>query len=107
MQNVTKKNPLKLGFRKQSHSLRFQKVGRYFSMGLDFWKIEFTPVEANITLLHSERPKLHAILAFLSAIGLKVDILFGRVSSFREANRNTQKSSPFEIWWENMVSIHF
>ena len=26
-----------------------------------------------LTLVHSERPKLHAILAFLSAIGLRVD----------------------------------
>ena len=26
-----------------------------------------------LTLLHSERPKLYTILAFLSAIGLKID----------------------------------
>ena len=26
-----------------------------------------------LTLLHSERPKLYAILAFLSAVGLRVD----------------------------------
>ena len=26
----------------------------------------------DLTLLHSERPKLHTLLAFLSAIGLKV-----------------------------------
>ena len=28
-----------------------------------------------LTLLHSERPKLYAILAFLSAIGLKTRVL--------------------------------
>ena len=36
--------------------------------------------EATLTLLHSERPKLYTILAFLSAIGLKTahDIFFQR-----------------------------
>ena len=29
-----------------------------------------------LTLLHSERPKLYAILAFLSAMGLRYKILF-------------------------------
>ena len=29
-----------------------------------------------LTLLHSERPKLYTILAFLSAIGLKVYVCF-------------------------------
>ena len=29
----------------------------------------------SLTLLHSERPKLHTILAFLRAIGLKTNIL--------------------------------
>ena len=30
-----------------------------------------------LTLLHSERPKLYTILAFLSAIGLKILYIFG------------------------------
>ena len=32
-----------------------------------------------LTLLHSERPKLYSILAFQSAIGSKVDPLFGEL----------------------------
>ena len=35
-----------------------------FSMWYNFYEI-------HLTLLHSERPKLYAILAFLSAVGLK------------------------------------
>ena len=40
--------------------------------------IELLSLKVTITLLHSERPKLYAILAFLSAIGLKMSpsILF-------------------------------
>ena len=30
------------------------------------------PIHDNLTLLHSERPKLYAILVFLSAVGLKL-----------------------------------
>ena len=38
-------------------------------------KLFFEPHTRGLTLLHSERPKLYAILAFLSAIGLSsVDI---------------------------------
>ena len=33
-------------------------------------KKKFTIGQSNLILLHSERPKLHTILAFLSAIGL-------------------------------------
>ena len=32
---------------------------------------EIVHLNTNLTLLHSERPKLYAILAFLSAIGLR------------------------------------
>ena len=35
-----------------------------------------------LTLLHSERPKLYAILAFLSAIGLKEKIALKGADSF-------------------------
>ena len=35
-----------------------------------------------LTLLHSERPKLHRVLAFLSAIGLKENICFKRSGFF-------------------------
>ena len=37
--------------------------------------LKLLPLKVNpltVALLHSERPKLHTILAFLSAIGLKV-----------------------------------
>ena len=37
-----------------------------------------------LTLLHSERPKLHTILAFLRAVGLKVVV--GLQTSFCQAN---------------------
>ena len=61
-----------------------------------------------LTLLHSERPKLYTILAFLSAKGLKEEFAmlfmircpFGKVSSLpfgmillvREASRKSQES---------------
>ena len=35
-----------------------------------------------LTLLHSERPKLHTILAFLSAIGLRKEFASARVNAF-------------------------
>ena len=36
-----------------------------------------------LTLLHSERPKLHTILAYLSAIGLK---------------RHSYKAASYQVW---------
>ena len=37
----------------------------------------------SLTLLHSEWPKIYAILAFLSAIGLKYSLIFGVVVATR------------------------
>ena len=59
-----------------------------------------------LTLLHSKRPKLYTILAFLSAVWLKGRIFFlgrsfksrlnfGESSSSREANRKSQKLFSF------------
>ena len=36
--------------------------------------IKMSLVKDSLTLLHSERPKLHTILAFLSAIGLSLEV---------------------------------
>ena len=36
-----------------------------------------------VTLLHSERPKLYTILAFLGAIGLKIYSLVGNIKMIR------------------------
>ena len=38
---------------------------------MDTKYVLYIGVRYSLTLLHSERPKLHTILAFLSAIGLK------------------------------------
>ena len=46
-----------------------------------------------LTLLHSERPKLYTILAFWSAVGLKVDL----VSKSYLIKRNTQKFMQTKI----------
>ena len=35
-----------------------------------------------LTLLHSERPKLYAILSFLSALGLRIFLSFGYLGYF-------------------------
>ena len=59
-------------------------LSREATLPLTFWApvSESTLREKNLllleqifplTLLHSERPKLHTILAFLSAVGLRVD----------------------------------
>ena len=37
-------------------------------------EMTFEKSQKSLTLLHSERPKLHAILAFLSAIGLRLKL---------------------------------
>ena len=44
-----------------------------FSIMVNSKRKEFAPIAGNLylTLLHSERPKLHRVLAILSAIGLK------------------------------------
>ena len=56
-----------------------------------------------LTLLHSERPKLHTILAFLSAIGLRVDH-FVKALPLREPNRKSQEMFLFvkmveKLWY--------
>ena len=65
-----------------------------------------------LTLLHSERPKLYTILAFLSAIGLggKSLFLFSllipqfiRTSSVRVANRKSHELFPFIKWKKNWM----
>ena len=48
----------------------------YHDIGLNRKYFQMMFLLDNLTLLHSERPKLYAILAFLSAIGLnKIKIL--------------------------------
>ena len=42
-----------------------------------------------LTLLHSERPKLYAILAFLSAIGLNIHVHSGHPSPVKELGEGT------------------
>ena len=44
-------------------------------------QIQITHQSALLTLLHSERPKLYAILAFLGAIGLRVSEIRFKVPS--------------------------
>ena len=44
----------------------------------------------NLTLLHSERPNLHTILAFLSAIGLIIHYLHTNETSFCSYARPAQ-----------------
>ena len=44
-----------------------------YSIRVSSWGTEFACKVFPLTLLHSERPKLHTILAFLSAIGLRQD----------------------------------
>ena len=48
-----------------------------------------------LTLLHSERPKLNTILAFLSAIGLRVDPFMKDLVS-KGSKQEVAKLSPFE-----------
>ena len=47
-----------------------------------------------VTLLHSERPKLHAIVAFLSAVELKGTVwsYWSKFSSLREGRCLTEES---------------
>ena len=46
-----------------------------------------------LILLHSERPKLYIILAFLSAIGLRVDLGFQELSSQKKYKRSHKSCS--------------
>ena len=49
----------------------FFDTGGYFEISvLEIRKVNYFLTKESLTLLHSERPKLHTILAFLSAIGL-------------------------------------
>ena len=65
-----------------------------------------------LTLLHSERPKLHTILAFLSAIGskcrsfLSMDACYTKVVSEKGVNPFTLKcyDLDFELHFPNFIS---
>ena len=100
-QNVVKKS-CKLGFCKQSHSLKLQKVGRYVGVTKSFVKnlidlsVLTNPAKAAqiLTLLHSERPKLHTILVFLSAIGLKWQCSLHTCDKFQRGIREAFLSFP-------------
>ena len=50
-----------------------------------------------LTLLHSERPKLYTILAFLSAVGLRQVWLFMRKKSYKKCMNCVLCSSLIEI----------
>ena len=54
------------------------------------------------TLLHSEMPKLYIILAFLSAIGLKVDTFLVQFYLPWSQTGNHISCFPLKIWWEIM-----
>ena len=59
-----------------------------------------------LTLLHSERPKLYAILAFLSAIGLKVNWY----SFHKTPNTGKTKISVWPLsvlWCPQNISLYF
>ena len=96
------RNPLKLIRLPEIHSpviitiLRCMDSPPYlsaiFEKGDNFYDFQFScrdrvalPVWGLVlTLLHSERPKLHTILAFLSAVGLKGRICSGQqIFSFK------------------------
>ena len=62
---------------------------------------------SSLTLLHSERPKLYTILAFLSAIGLREDLILSGSSSYMEPSTKFPKLSPFDKWWKNMAVYPF
>ena len=47
-------------------------------------------------LLHSEGPKLSRVLAFQSAIGLKVDPFYGGAMWPKKANRMSKMWFPYE-----------
>ena len=64
----------------------------------------------SLTLLHSERPKLYTILAFLNAIRLQKEFApeeqifsfrssshFGKALPSGKANRKSQEFSPFKM----------
>ena len=61
---------------------------------------EIVIYKSNLILLHSERPKLHTILAFLSAIGLKqiYDSCKTLVISEKMALINTQFSLNSNVY---------
>ena len=49
----------------------------------------------NLTLLHSERPNLYTILAFLSAVGL-----------ISMSNADGRKLLPLKMHWYNLTLLH-
>ena len=59
----------------------------------------------HLTLLHSERPKLYTILAFLSAIGLRVDPILKGLRCFTKASRKSQKLFPLVKKIENHLGV--
>ena len=65
-----------------SHGEMFDNFVLFYKQNLD---IQTKNREIPLTLMHSERPKLYAILAFLSAKGLKLGNLsiFGKIGSVR------------------------
>ena len=47
-------------------------------------KIQNAFITSDLTLLHSEWPKLHRVLAILNAIGLKVQVRRGNIAAYKE-----------------------
>ena len=88
-------NPIALRKAKTLWSFGLSECNRVTAINAQNWLLE-DQVLFLLTLLHSERPKLYTILAFLSAIGLRVDP-YSIVRQLGGKNENSGVASPESV----------
>ena len=73
----------------------FGKVVSYILKENEKCIVKFPKLQWYLTLLHSERPKLHGVLAILSAIGLKLNsLVLNAVKCLQDADDMANSVDP-------------